>query len=432
MNAEKTGNLIFQIRTRKNLTQKELAELVNVSDKAVSKWERGEGCPDVSIMPALATALGIEVETLINGEMPITQDISGKEIKEYNFRQPDRYPRNMQRDIWMLGDSICQTINSEFTSMLNARCESNVFCVDQMVNQEFLRSLPQKCFFYDFNYDKNGFTIVIDGDLGKAFLKQDYKKYELVNLFDLEVFKRFQLTKLAECLCKKISNSTENAIESSKFSIENTKEYGNPNSSRQEEMTMMLLLSIECKVGEVKGFINIQFSEGLLEEMMNANFFNETASNRIKFQELSSIKQKHLPDNIFIEFGRYNPDDVNLEIGKILILDKKENEGLNVVFENRVIHTGKTMSIDDNWGILVAENTQLNEIVYDEENYISIQLGSAALSKEEITALHQGSYIILKQRAGEFCKIIHSGKIIGFGEICIADDKFAIRVTEIR
>lgn len=70
MNAEKTGNLIYE-----------------------------ERCPDVSIMPNLAAALGIEVETLMNGEMPLTQDISGKQIKEYNFRQPDRYPRNMQRDI---------------------------------------------------------------------------------------------------------------------------------------------------------------------------------------------------------------------------------------------------------------------------------------------------------------------------------------------
>ena len=41
MNAEKTGILIYDLRTRKGLTQKELAEKCNVSDKAVSKWERG-------------------------------------------------------------------------------------------------------------------------------------------------------------------------------------------------------------------------------------------------------------------------------------------------------------------------------------------------------------------------------------------------------
>jgi flagellar motor switch/type III secretory pathway protein FliN len=113
-------------------------------------------------------------------------------------------------------------------------------------------------------------------------------------------------------------------------------------------------------------------------------------------------------------------------------LDKKETEGLNVVFENRVIHTGKTMSIDDQFGIEIAETTQLNEIVYNENDYISVQLGSTALTKQEIAALHQGSYIILKQRAGEFTQILRSGKLAAVGEICIADDTFAIRVVEVR
>ena len=84
-----------------------------------------------------------------------------------------------------------------------------------------------------------------------------------------------------------------------------------------------------------------------------------------------------------------------------MILDKKETEGLNVVFENRVIHTGKAVAIDENFGIEIAETTQLGEIVYDETDYLSVQLGSSYLNKQEIAALHQGSYIILKQRAGE-------------------------------
>lgn len=41
MNAEKTGLLIKELRTQKNMTQAQLAEILNVSDKAVSKWERG-------------------------------------------------------------------------------------------------------------------------------------------------------------------------------------------------------------------------------------------------------------------------------------------------------------------------------------------------------------------------------------------------------
>ena len=81
MNAQKTGLLIYEMRTRKNLTQKELAEKCNVTDKAVSKWERGEGCPDVTVLPKLAEIFGIEVESLMKGEIPLSQDVSGKTIK---------------------------------------------------------------------------------------------------------------------------------------------------------------------------------------------------------------------------------------------------------------------------------------------------------------------------------------------------------------
>ena len=200
---------------------------------------------------------------------------------------------------------------------------------------------------------------------------------------------------------------------------------------------MMLLLGLKGKVADVEGWINIQFSDGIIETLLMNGYFgfninNNTSGGKIKFQNLSNIKSRELPDNVFIEFGRFRPENVELEPGTILILDKKETDSLNVVFENRVIHTGKTVAIDDRFGIEIAETTQLNEIVYDESDYISVQLGSTALTKQEMAALHQGSYIILKQRAGEFTQIIRSGKLVAVGEICIADDTFAIRVVEVR
>ena len=54
MDQTKTGELIKRFRSEFGLTQKELAERINVSDKAVSKWERGNGCPDISLLSALA------------------------------------------------------------------------------------------------------------------------------------------------------------------------------------------------------------------------------------------------------------------------------------------------------------------------------------------------------------------------------------------
>ena len=68
MNKEKTGALIAAARKEKQLTQKELAAILHVSDRAVSKWERAAGFPDVSLLEPLADALDLGVLDLLRGE----------------------------------------------------------------------------------------------------------------------------------------------------------------------------------------------------------------------------------------------------------------------------------------------------------------------------------------------------------------------------
>ncbi|MCH5338187.1 MAG: helix-turn-helix transcriptional regulator [Acetatifactor sp.] len=68
MDNKKTGSLIAQRRQELGLTQKELGEQLHVSDRAVSKWERAAGFPDMSLLEPLANALGVSVLDLIRGE----------------------------------------------------------------------------------------------------------------------------------------------------------------------------------------------------------------------------------------------------------------------------------------------------------------------------------------------------------------------------
>ena len=57
MDPVKTGTLIRTLRTRLGLTQRELAGRLTVSDRTISKWERGLGCPDISLLAPLAAVL---------------------------------------------------------------------------------------------------------------------------------------------------------------------------------------------------------------------------------------------------------------------------------------------------------------------------------------------------------------------------------------
>ncbi len=68
MNQHLIGTTIKNIRERKNITQKELAEKLNVSDKTISKWETGKGFPDISLFEPLASELGISVMELMGGK----------------------------------------------------------------------------------------------------------------------------------------------------------------------------------------------------------------------------------------------------------------------------------------------------------------------------------------------------------------------------
>jgi transcriptional regulator with XRE-family HTH domain len=67
MDAEKTGKLIRNKRQALGMSQKDLAEVLNISDKAVSKWERGKTFPDISMLIPLSEALEISLYDLLTG-----------------------------------------------------------------------------------------------------------------------------------------------------------------------------------------------------------------------------------------------------------------------------------------------------------------------------------------------------------------------------
>lgn len=69
MNRYVTGAMIRSLREKKHLTQEELASLLNVTGKAVSKWETGQGLPDISLIEPIAKALDISVIELFEGEI---------------------------------------------------------------------------------------------------------------------------------------------------------------------------------------------------------------------------------------------------------------------------------------------------------------------------------------------------------------------------
>lgn len=83
MDPRKIGHLIQTRRKEKRLTQTELAELLGVTDKAVSRWETGEGFPEITMLPKLSIILGISVDELLTGEAKINTYVEPKGNKSF-------------------------------------------------------------------------------------------------------------------------------------------------------------------------------------------------------------------------------------------------------------------------------------------------------------------------------------------------------------
>ena len=78
MDQIKTGRFIAEMRKEQNLTQRQLADLLSISDKTVSKWECGKGMPDVSLMLPLCEILHITVNDLLTGKRVFENEYQNK------------------------------------------------------------------------------------------------------------------------------------------------------------------------------------------------------------------------------------------------------------------------------------------------------------------------------------------------------------------
>ena len=98
MNYETIGKFIQSKRKEKGLTQKELAEKLGVTDKAVSKWERGLGCPDVSILEILANELDTSILEILKGRTIENEIIKVTEANDY-VKETIKFTKNKTKEI---------------------------------------------------------------------------------------------------------------------------------------------------------------------------------------------------------------------------------------------------------------------------------------------------------------------------------------------
>lgn len=88
MNQYITGTIIKELREKSNLTQAELAEKLNVSSKAVSKWETAKGYPDITLLEPIANIFGVSITELLSGNAISNMNVSANMLRSKFYRCP--------------------------------------------------------------------------------------------------------------------------------------------------------------------------------------------------------------------------------------------------------------------------------------------------------------------------------------------------------
>lgn len=89
MDNTKVGSLIRKLRKERHMTQMELAQMLHISDKTVSKWERGMGSPEISMIPALSKIFQVDMQSLLSGELNRKGLLAGNMRKAVFYVCPD-------------------------------------------------------------------------------------------------------------------------------------------------------------------------------------------------------------------------------------------------------------------------------------------------------------------------------------------------------
>ena len=104
MDQIKIGNFIAECRKKKNLTQAQLAEKLNITDRAISKWETGKAMPDSDIMLDLCCILGINVNELLCGEK-INMEQNEEQLNDLIFqmaKNEERYHKRLRHSAYVI------------------------------------------------------------------------------------------------------------------------------------------------------------------------------------------------------------------------------------------------------------------------------------------------------------------------------------------
>lgn len=168
MDCKKIGELIFQLRKEKDMTQKQIADIMNISDKTISKWERGLGCPDISLLQELSEILEVNISGILSGEINLNQSVEGNmnKLKFYVCEKCNNL-------ITTTGDAVIECCSKKMEPLEAKKAdESHMLKIEEIENELYVTSKHEMTKEHFIS-----FLAFVKGD--SAFIIKQYPEWNL-------------------------------------------------------------------------------------------------------------------------------------------------------------------------------------------------------------------------------------------------------------
>jgi len=382
-----------------------------------------------------------------------------RKIKIYDFKRPDKFSMDQLRNISMMHENFARLITSSISAKCRAMYHAHLASVDQLTYEEFIRSIPTPTTLAVISMKPVIGNVVLEIDPAITFAILD----RILGGCGKTGGNQHELTDIEESIIKSVISKI----------IDDLREAWQPILDLQPELVkietnpqfaqivppgeMVVLITLECKIGDTEGMINLCVPfltvEPVLEKFSNQNYYKSKKSDNKKV-DIGNFDD--LKKTIRAEYFRKE-----MTVGQLInLLELKET----IIIDDRPPFTGKLYIDDINAGEFSAETDGDNKTksgfikikilkkkLKSEKNYMEeknnvlekegvlkdikvqliVELGRANRSLLEVSEIDEGTIIELDKLAGEPVDLFANNVKIGLGEVVVMDENFGIRVTDV-
>ncbi len=402
---------------------------------------------------------------------------NNRKIKIYDFKRPDKFTKNQIRTMSNIHEGFARNVTNTLSTFLNCVSHVHVASVDQMTYEEFIRSIPTPTTIGVLDINPLGKAIIeIDPNISASIINVVFGAKETYacskHQHELTALER----NIMDLIFKKINPFVEDAykniipIQVSTNTIETNPQF----ISIVHPAEMVVLITMECRIGETEGMINICYPYITLESCISKfatdslysskPVYNPAKTSNVSDNLLLTLRsQILLQGNTLKEIINWKKNDIlwpnhrtDLNTCVLKIDDYIVFAGKNVFEENRDTfidfvkrffgisisyykkHIHKKIYITDvqkpykeDHTMATISNTRVSESLQDVNIEITVELGRTKLPIREILNIHEGSIIELDKLAGEPVDIFANNVKIAEGEVVVIDENFGVRITDI-